>query len=126
MDKEEIQPTTDLDFSQFLKDVAWAALVKFATARLIAALPFLGWGPMGWITGIVVSMVGAAVYDAMAEAFKLEMIEFRNEQFQRQWDTESVKLKIVAKNKGVDSPEFKEQRKKSVESLTKLVSFTQP
>lgn len=123
MGQEQVQ-TEGLDFSKFLKDVAWAALVRLATQNLIAALPFLGWGPLGWITGAIVGIVGAAVYDAMAEAFKLEMIEFRNEQFQRQWDTASVKLKIIAKNHGIDSPQFKEERKKNVEALSKLVSFT--
>lgn len=122
MGEKQIQ-TEGVDLTPILKDVIWAALVKLATARLIAALPFLGWGPMGWITGAIVGIVGAAVYDAMAEAFKLEMIEFKNEKFQREYDTAAVKLKIVAKNHGIDSPEFKAERKKNVEALSKLISF---
>ncbi len=121
MGETEISP--QIDYASFLKDVVWVALVKLATAKLISALPFLGWGPIGWITGLVVGMVGAAVYDAMDEAFRLQMIQFKNEKFQREYDTASVKLKIVALNHGIDSPQFREERKKNVEALSKLVSF---
>ena len=121
MGEEPVQ--AEIDFSKFLKDVVFAAVIKLATQMLISALPWLGWGPMGWITGLVVSIVGNVIYDAMDEAFRLQMIQFKNDKFQREWDSASVKLKIVAMNHGVDSPEFKEERKKNVEALTKLVSF---
>jgi len=121
MGEEKALP--DIDLSSIIKDVAWAALVKLATARLIAALPFLGWGPMGLITGAVVAMVGSAVYDAMADVFNLQVIPFKNEALQRQYDTETVKLKIIAHNYGVDSEEFKKAKKDAVAVLARLAKF---
>ena len=113
----------EIDLSSFLKDVAWAALIKLATARLVAALPFLGWGPIGWITGAVVAMVGNALYDAMAEAFTMQMIQFKNESMQRQFATASVKLQLIARDFGTESVEFKNARKENVAALSKLVRF---
>ena len=128
MDEVKIQAVAlpDIDLPAFLKDVAWAALVKMATARLIAALPFLGWGPIGWITGAVVAMVGSAVYDAMAEAFTLQMIGFKNEANQKAYDTASVKLKLIARDFGVESEEFKKARLENVKTLSALIRFGIP
>lgn len=125
MDEREI-PIPEIDLSSFFKDVVWSALVKLATARLIAALPFLGWGPIGWITGAIVGMVGSAVYDAMEEAFNLQKIAFKNESFQKEFDSASVKLKLVAKDYGTESEEFKKQRESNVQALRKLVRFDNP
>jgi hypothetical protein len=119
----EVQVSTEIDFSKLFKDVVFAALIKVATQSLISALPFLGWGPIGWITGLVVSIVGSAIYDALDEAFRLQMMVFKNEAYQKQWDTASVKLKIAYKNYGPDSPEYKKARKENVEALTNLISF---
>lgn len=122
MDEEKVS-LPEIDLSEFIKDVAWAALVKLATQKLIAALPFLGWGPMGWITGAVVGMVGSAVYDAMAEAFNLQMLNFNNEAYQRQYDSASVKLRIIARDFGTESEEFKKARKENAEALSRLIKF---
>lgn len=122
MDKEKV-PLPEIDLGSFIKDVAWAALVKLATARLIAALPFLGFGPLGWITGAVVAMVGSAVYDSMAEAFNLTHISFKNEAAQRAYDTASVKLKLIARDFGIESEEFKTLRAENVKALSALIKF---
>lgn len=113
----------ELDLGDFLKDVVWGAVVKVATARLIAALPFLGWGPMGWITAGIVAVVGNVVYEAMEEAFNLQKIVFKNDGFQKAYDTVSVKLKIIAHNYGVDSEEFKAARRANLLALQQLAKF---
>ncbi len=120
---DAIEVPLEIDLSSFIHDVAWAALVKFATSRLIAALPFLGWGPIGWITGAIVAMVGNVIFDAMAEAFDMQMIAFKNEALQHQFDTATVKLKIVARAYGTESVEFKKEREASVQALSKFVHF---
>ncbi len=119
---EEKVSLPEIDLSSFIKDVVWQAVIKFATQKLLGWLPaWLIGGPVGWIVGAVVAMVGSAVYDAMAEAFNLQMIVFKNEGLQREFDSSSLKLKLIARDKGIDSFEFRKARLENVEKLSRLV-----
>lgn len=117
------QPVEGLDIGDVFKDLVWGALVKLALQRLFVALPFLGWGPIGWIVGIVAGMVAEALYEVMREAVDLQVIAFRNSAARKEFDSAGVKLKIIARDHGIESPEFQEARDTYRDTLRKLVVF---
>lgn len=112
------------DIGDIFKDLVWGALVRLALSKLFAAVPWLGWGPIGVIVGWIAGMLAEQLYDAMKMAVDLQLIYFKNEKLRRAFDDASVKLKIIAKDKGITSLEFQEARKAHRETLGRLVQFS--
>ena len=109
------------DIGDIFKDLVWNALVKLAISKLFAAVPWLGWGPIGVIVGWIAGMLAEQLYDAMRMAVDLQLIAFKNDKLRKAFDGASVTLKIIAKDKGITSPEFQEARKAHREVLATFV-----
>jgi hypothetical protein len=86
-------------------------------------VPFLMWGPVGMITGFIVGKILDLVYDAVKMAVNLEVIRFKNEGLQKEFDSASLKLKLIARDKGVTSPEFLSARENHKKKLSEFVKF---
>ena len=111
------------DIGDIFKDLIWDTLVKVALMKLFAAVPWLGWGPVGVLVGWIAGMLADALYEALRLAVDLQMITFKNEAHRRAFDDAGVKLKLIAKDKGIESPEFKEARVRHREALAVFVKF---
>lgn len=120
MAEDQIQA---IDAGDLFHDLVWLAIVKLVTGRLIAMIPFLGWGPLGIFTGWVVGVVMGWVYDAVKMAVELQLIHLKNEEHQRAFDSASLKLKLVARTHGVNSQEFKKAREENAKALAVFVTF---
>ena len=120
MGEEQIQA---VDAGDLFKSFVWDAIVKLVVGRLIAMIPFLGWGPIGIFTGWVVGIVMGWVYDAVKMAIDLQVIHFRNEEHQKAFDSASLKLKLIARDKGIHSPEFLIARQENAKALAVFVTF---
>lgn len=57
-----------------LKTLVWDNLVKAAIGRLFAAIPFLGWGPIGYLIGFIVTKITDYLYEVMKEWYNVESI----------------------------------------------------
>lgn len=97
--------------------------MKLAVSRLIIAIPFLGWGPMGLITQWVVGIVAEAIWNALDLAIDMTLIPIKNQGLKREYEAASLRLKIVAENQGIDSPEFEEARNEEHARLANFVRF---
>lgn len=106
-----------------LKKLVWDALVQAATKALFSALPALGWGPIGLLVSTFIGVFADKLYDLAKDYFDSEAILSRNSENRRLFDDSSVKLYVIAKGKGIDSPEFKEARVAHVTRLSNLVRF---
>lgn len=111
------------DIGDIFKDLVWDALVKAALGMLFRAVPWLAWGPLGVFVGWVVGLAAGYLYDAVKMAIDLQVIAFKNEAHRKAFDDAGVKLKIIAKDKGIDSPEFKEARELHKKRLAEFVHF---
>lgn len=108
------------------KTLVWDGVVMAATKALIAAVPFLGFGPLGIVTGVVVSIFANFVYEQLKGIYDFESIGFKNEAHRQAYDDAGVKLKLIARDHGIDSPEFKQAREVHREALSVFVQFHSP
>lgn len=110
--------------SEIFKAVVWDSLVKAAIARLFLAAPFLGWGPVGFVVSWILTYFADMLYDAVKMAVDLEVIVLRNEAHRKAYDAAAVKLHIIAREKGIESPEFRSARDEHKVALAKFVRFS--
>lgn len=102
-----------------LEKFAWDVFVKGIITLVLSAVPFLA-GPLGAIAAWLITKAGEWLW---ARTGAMWVIQFRNERAQKEFDAASVKLAIIAHEKGVTSEEFKAQRALHVDALAKYVRF---
>jgi hypothetical protein len=105
------------------KDLIWSALVKAAIAALTKAIPFLGIPVIGPIVALVVGLFADRLYDALKLTLDLKAIAIRNEEHRKAFDVASVKLAILARDKGADSQEYKDARDAHKSALARFVTW---
>lgn len=115
-------PTTELIVDTF-KELVWDLVVREALRKLFSKVAWLGWGPIGAFITHFALKYSDEIYSMIKEFIVIEGIILRNAEFKEAYGKSSVKLKIVAKNKGIDSPEFKEVRETNKKDLSKYVRF---
>lgn len=112
-----------IDFGQIFKTLIWDSLVSAALRQLFAAVPFLGWGPIGWLVSLIVTKVADYVYAAVDEFIDLKVIAFKKMELAREYSKVSLDLKNIALSKGIESDEFKAAREVGKKSLSALIKF---
>jgi hypothetical protein len=125
MDQDETKKTAiaEVNSNDLFKDLVWSAIVKAATAALIRAIPFLGMGPMGAVTGLIVGLFGDFLYAQLKDVYNFHSIGIANETHRREFDNAGIKLKLLARDKGIESNEFKEAKKRYGDDLAKFIRF---
>lgn len=103
-------------------ELLWKPLVKAGLAKLFAALPFLGWGPIGWLVTLVVTKFAEKLFEAVRLAIDLQAIVLINEEHRKSYEKACAVLKLVGTEKGFDSPEFKNQLGVAEEAFDRFVS----
>jgi hypothetical protein len=96
--------------TDLFKVLVWDSLVKFAISRLFAARPFLSWGPVGVIVGWALNLLADKLYAAADEFVDMTVIPIRNTALRAAYDRESVRLKLLARDKGLGSAEYLKAR----------------
>lgn len=105
----------------WFKDLVFDALVKAALERLFKAVPFLGWGPIGYVVTHFAFKFTNMVYEASKDFIVFKQIEFTNKSNQIAFDREFVKLKILSKTQGVSDAEIKAQIDRARDRMANLV-----
>lgn len=112
-----------MDAGDLFRDLVWHAIVKAALGRLFLLVPLLGWGPIGYIITYFAMKYADQLYEGVRLLIEVEVIVFRNKEFEKAYDDASVKLHIIAKDKGIDSPEFRSAREENRKRLSDLARF---
>ncbi len=107
----------------FFKELAWEPLLKGLLAKLFTAVPLLGWGPIGYVITFLVMKYGDQLYEAFKLLVEVKTIKFVNKALQKDYDTASLSLKIIAEQKGIASEDYKKARDVEKENLSKYVRF---
>lgn len=123
---QSAQTSTALTAASLFKDLVWGGVTKLVTSELITLIPFLGLGPMGLVTGVIVSIVMNMVFNILQGIYDFEAIGITNEVHRKAFEDASVSLKIIAKEKGIDSPEFSAAREKHRAALSTFIQFHSP
>jgi hypothetical protein len=95
--------------------------VKAALDALFKAVPWLGWGPIGWLVSYAITNYAGQLYELLKEYIHVESMVIKNEEFRTAYDEASVGLKLIANEKGIESEEFKTARKANREALSQFV-----
>ena len=112
-----------MDTEQLFRSLVWDNLIKAAIKRVFMAVPFLAMGPLGKITVYILTKFADKLYVVLKEEVDVQRIIFRNRKLGREFGRASVKLKIIAKSKGIDSNEFKNAREIHKKRLSDFVRF---
>jgi len=112
-----------VDVGDLFKDLVWTAIKDLILSRLALMVPILMWGPIGIFTSFLVGIILSWVYDAVKMAIDLQVIKFTNEKHQAAYDRASIALKLIARDKGINSPEFQEARDVHKKELAVFVKF---
>lgn len=112
-----------MDLSEIFKKLVWDTLVTVAIKQLFAAVPWLGWGPVGVIVGWVGGLVADQIYKALDMMVALQLIVIKNKALAKDFAAAALTLKEIGQAKGIDSPEFKEARDEHKKRLAELIHF---
>lgn len=112
-----------VELEDLFKSFVWDKLVELVVQRIFFELPFLAWGPLGAITKIAIVFFSDKLYVHIKLCVDMNVISFMNREHQQAYDRAGVELKIIAMQKGIESPEFKEAREKAKHNLSKFVRF---
>jgi hypothetical protein len=112
-----------VEITALFKSLVWSNLVEFSIKKLFLAVPWLGWGPIGWITSTIIRMFAEALFEAVHEQIDLQIITFRKISLRREFDRAALLLKIMERDHGKDSSEFKEQYENTHEDFANFVEF---
>lgn len=114
--------TTDVLLDTF-KDLAWDVAVKKALDWLFEKYAFLTWGPLGYLITRFVLLFTDTLYSYIKLVIDVNLIPIRNEAFKESFDRASINLFLLAKEKGIDSPEFRSARDEHKKALSNLAVF---
>ena len=112
-----------MDLATIFKSLVWSNLVDLAIKKLFLAVPFLGWGPIGWVTSTIIKMFAEALFEAVHEQIDLQIIVFRKAGLRREFDRAALELKLIEREHGLESPQFKEQYEKAHEDFANFIVF---
>lgn len=103
------------------KDLVFDPLVKLVIEKIIGLAGFLAWGPIAFIVGKIVVYVADKLYEELGHAINFQYIMLRNESLHKSFVEANSTLKRIAKEKGIDSKEFKDAREKRRKALADFV-----
>lgn len=112
----------NLKFKIF-KDLIWDNAVKYALTKLFAAVPFLGWGPIGSIITHYVFKFTDILYDLIKELINHNAIASKNVALQRRFDDAAVKLMLIADAFGEQSEEFRSADEEHMDKFSRYISY---
>jgi hypothetical protein len=102
-----------------VKELLWDTLIEGVLSSLLGGLP-------GFLSAMIIGVVTVftdKIYAALALIVDLRAIVFKVEGHRIEYDRASMKLKLVAREKGKDSPEYKAARNENKKALARLVHF---
>ena len=105
------------------KTLLWDTLVQAGVSRLFLIIPWLGWGPVGVLVSFIITKFADIMYEGLKMSVNLEVIAIRDERLKLAYNDAAVRLHIIAKDKGIDSKEFKDARNDHIKKLSDCVRF---
>lgn len=109
--------------TDIFKTLVWDNLVRAALAALYVSQPWLNVPPINWALNYLVPLFADHLYASAKLFINLEQIRFLNSVNQRDFETSSILLRDIAKEKGIDSQEYIDAHKKEVDAFSHLIKF---
>lgn len=113
----------EVELLTIFRKIVWDVLSKKAIAKVMALLVINPSGVLGTIVLNILAKISEKAFEWVALEIKLESIKVVNEVHQSQFERAQLKLKLIARNSGIESDEFKKARAEEHEKLVKVVVF---
>lgn len=113
----------EVELLTIFRKIVWDVLSKKAIAKVMALLVINPSGVLGTIVLNILAKISEKAFEWVALEIKLESIKVVNEVHQSQFERAQLKLKLIARNSGIESDEFKKARKEEHEKLVKVVVY---
>jgi hypothetical protein len=105
------------------RDVIWENLVQAGLAAWFTAVPAFGVWPLRPIVTAIVGMAQGWIYKAMREQMDLRVIALVNERAQREFDSAAVTLKLIERDYGPESDQYRKARDNAQVSLSRFLRY---
>jgi|WetSurMetagenome_2_1015567.scaffolds.fasta_scaffold559515_2 hypothetical protein len=105
------------------KELVWDNLVKATLTEIFVAVPLLGWGPIGFVITSLAVKYSDKLYNGINKVVDVKAIALKDEILKREYDSASIKLKIIANSYGINSSEFEVSRVAHKNYLSQFVRF---
>ncbi len=109
---------------QIFKDLIWDPGIKAGELALEGAVPFLALPVVSGLEEFVIKELSDWMFNNFILLIDLTAIKLVNAEHQAAFDKAAVDLKIIAYDKGIDSPEFKAAREDAKATLNKYVRIS--
>lgn len=100
-----------IEAEKFFKGAAWDTLVDLALGALFAEFPWLNIFLVRDAVRWLVTRYTDKLYVFLTDLLNLLYVVLKNKALQKQFTEFALKLKGIAQEKGIDSPEYLEARK---------------
>jgi hypothetical protein len=111
-----------MDTGPIFKAIVWESLSRIALDRLFQAVPFLGWGPVGYIVGWIARKYGGMLFDEIYIEGHHQITAFKNEAHRKAYEKSMITLRAIGATNGIDSKQFQEARNEAKARFSALVS----
>lgn len=105
------------------KSLVFDQITKMAISQILGLSPFLAWGPVAFIVGQAVAYVAGVLYNLLKDTINLEVILLKNAAFHKAYVEAAYSINRIAKEKGIDSPEFRKARDAHKAALSQFVRY---
>jgi hypothetical protein len=105
------------------RDLVWENAIQAGLAALFVEEPALAIWPLKQLIQQVVGMLQTRVYSSLRLAVDLQAIAFVNAKGQREFDAAAVTLKILERDFGPDSQQYKEARENAKAALSRFLRY---
>jgi hypothetical protein len=108
---------------EIFKDLIWDNAIEAALVALFAAAPYLAVPPLKTIISGIIRLVGDTFFKYIRLIVDVNAISLVNKQHQANFEAISVKLRVLAYQKGIESNEFKKAKAEAKVAFAKFVKF---
>jgi hypothetical protein len=110
---------------QIFRDLVWSPVITAGIVAIQTYLPLLKFPIIGPIFKGIIALSSDWIFGQIIKFIDITAIKLSNAAHEAAYNDASLKLKIIAHDKGVDSPEFLEARSAAKDALSRFTMFNQ-
>lgn len=119
---EQVNPQIG-QIENLFKETVWDAGVEAALTSLFVAAPWMNVWPLRSIVRGLTLMLTNRLFSMLRLVIDLQVIQLLNSEHKQAFAREAVKLRIIAIDKGLNSPEYKRAKEDAKASLSRFIQF---
>jgi len=105
------------------KDLVWNPLLAVGEKALQLEVPFLALPVVSSIFTGLTGLFSDWIFEQLSLGVDLTAIKLVNDAHQSAYDNASLQLKVIATEKGVNSPSYVAAKQKAMDALSKFTEF---